>query len=114
MFPVHLKIFISKIIKKSIIGDVRDFKKLHNEIKKSKASVVFHLAAQPQVLESYNQPLDTIRTNVIGTANLLEIVRKLKYVNEGTRSILHETNVQSFLIDKFKFRKASRNYLWAW
>jgi hypothetical protein len=32
--------------------------------------------------------------------------RKLKYVNEGTRSILHETNVQSFLIDKFKFRKA--------
>ena len=35
--------------------------------------------------------------------------RKLKYVNEGTRSILHETNVQSFLIDKFKFRKAYCN-----
>jgi len=32
--------------------------------------------------------------------------RNLDYVNEGTRSILHETNVQSFLIDKFKFRKA--------
>ena len=31
---------------------------------------------------------------------------KLSYVNEGTRSILHETNVQSFLVDKFKFRKA--------
>jgi len=30
----------------------------------------------------------------------------LSYVNEGTRSILHETNVQSFLIDKFRFRKA--------
>ena len=30
----------------------------------------------------------------------------LAYVNEGTRSILHETNVQSFLIEKFKFRKA--------
>jgi len=32
--------------------------------------------------------------------------RNLSYVNEGTRSILHETNVQSFLIEKFKFRKA--------
>jgi len=32
--------------------------------------------------------------------------RGLSYVNEGTRSILHATNVQSFLIDKFKFRKA--------
>ena len=31
---------------------------------------------------------------------------KLSYVNEGTRSILHKTNVQSFLIEKFKFRKA--------
>ena len=30
----------------------------------------------------------------------------MSYVNEGTRSILHETNVQSFLIEKFKFRKA--------
>ena len=32
--------------------------------------------------------------------------RNLSYVNEGTRSILHATNVQSFLIEKFKFRKA--------
>jgi hypothetical protein len=32
--------------------------------------------------------------------------KKLSYVNEGTRSILHATNVQSFLIEKFKFRKA--------
>tara|TARA_B100000131_G_scaffold321044_1_gene370716 strand:- start:1070 stop:1894 length:825 start_codon:yes stop_codon:yes gene_type:complete len=32
--------------------------------------------------------------------------KRLKYVNEGTRSILHKTNVQDFLIDKFKFRKA--------
>lgn len=32
--------------------------------------------------------------------------KRIKYVNEGTRSILHQTNVQSFLIDKFKFRKA--------
>ena len=32
--------------------------------------------------------------------------RKLSYVNEGTRSILHATNVQSFLIEKFRFRKA--------
>ena len=35
--------------------------------------------------------------------------RKVSYVNEGTRSILHETNVQSFLIEKFKFRKAYCN-----
>ena len=32
--------------------------------------------------------------------------RKFKYVNDGARSISHDTNIQSFLIDKFKFRKA--------
>jgi len=74
---------ISKIIKKSIIGDVRDFKKLHNEIKKSKASVVFHLAAQPLVRYSYKHPKETFDTNISGSLNLLESVRRIKNVKSA-------------------------------
>ena len=47
---------VKKILKKSIIADVRDYNKLFKEIKNSKASILFHLAAQPLVRQSYNDP----------------------------------------------------------
>ena len=50
---------IKKLIKKSIIADIRDYHKLHKEIKKSNASIIFHLAAQPLVRMSYIHPKDT-------------------------------------------------------
>ncbi len=48
-------------------------------IRESKPDFIFHLAAQAIVSESYNDPLTTIQTNVIGTANILESIRTLKY-----------------------------------
>jgi len=59
-----------------IIGDVRDYKSLFKALSQAEPEVVFHLAAQPLVLESYRTPRDTFDTNVMGTVNLLEAVRQ--------------------------------------
>ena len=71
---------VKKLIKKSIIADIRDYTKLHGEIKKSNASIVFHLAAQPLVRYSYMNPKETFDTNFTGSLNILESVRKIKTV----------------------------------
>lgn len=52
-------------------ADVRDLGKLTKFVSETKPEVIFHLAAQPLVLESYTQPIATFGTNVMGTANLL-------------------------------------------
>ncbi len=61
---------------RDIRGDVRDFSKLFESFSDFKPEVVFHLAAQPLVRLSYESPLDTLSTNVMGTAHVLEAVRK--------------------------------------
>ena len=65
----------------SITGDVRDFKHLKEVFDKYQPEIVLHLAAQPIVRASYEEPLYTYETNVIGTANLLECVRLSKSVS---------------------------------
>ena len=57
---------------KNIYGDIRDLKKLKKSIKNFSPDLVFHLAAQPIVIDSYKRPLYTFDTNIIGTANLLQ------------------------------------------
>lgn len=57
-------------------GDIRDFPKLEASITEFAPEVVFHLAAQPLVRCSYADPLGTYSTNIMGTAHLLEAVRK--------------------------------------
>lgn len=64
----------------SIIGDIRDLKDLEKELCNCKPEIVFHLAAQPLVRESYKNPVYTYETNVMGTANLLESIRNCKSV----------------------------------
>ena len=59
-----------------IIGDVRDEKHLHSVFEKYQPEFVFHLAAQPLVRLSYKEPKLTYETNVMGTVNVLEAVRK--------------------------------------
>lgn len=71
----------------SIIGDVRDFNALWKCFDEAKPEIVIHLAAQPIVRESYRNPLETYSTNVMGTANILECVRRAGYV----RSFLNVT-----------------------
>ena len=60
----------------SIIGDVRDYSFLKEAINKNQPEIVFHLAAQPLVRESFKDPLSTYQTNIIGLANLLEIIKE--------------------------------------
>ncbi len=59
----------------SRIGDIRDRERLRGAFEESQPEIVFHLAAQSLVRRSYREPLATLETNVIGTANLLEAVR---------------------------------------
>jgi CDP-glucose 4,6-dehydratase len=56
----------------SVINDIRDYEALINIFKEFKPEIIFHLAAQPSVLVSYKNPIDTLSTNVIGTAHVLE------------------------------------------
>ena len=60
---------------RSVMGDVRDRPRLSRALAESRASVVVHLAAQALVLPSYDDPVGTFETNVVGTANLLDAVR---------------------------------------
>ena len=50
----------------------------YNKMKHYKPDFIFHLAAQALVSKSYMNPTETISTNVIGTMNLLEVLRKIK------------------------------------
>ena len=68
----------------SVAGDIRDLKHLRNIFEKVQPEIVFHLAAQPIVRESYKEPRYTYETNVMGTVNMLECVR-------------HTASVKSFL-----------------
>jgi CDP-glucose 4,6-dehydratase len=59
------------------VGDIRDYDATNRRMAEVRPDVVFHLAAQPIVRQSYEAPLETLSTNVIGTASVLEAVRGL-------------------------------------
>ena len=60
--------------------DIRDKKKLEVVIKKFKPTIIFHLAAQPIISVGYKKPEETITVNSIGTLNIVEICKNLKFV----------------------------------
>jgi len=62
----------------SIIGDIRDVKKLEDTFAHFRPEIVFHLAAQPLVRCSYENPIETYDINVIGTLRIFEACRKHK------------------------------------
>lgn len=72
---------------KHIIGDIRDFEHLKTVFEIEQPEIVFHLAAQPIVRDSYNNPRYTYETNVMGTVNVLECVRLFPCV----KSVLNVT-----------------------
>jgi len=78
---------------KSIIGDIRDFEKLNDAVKKSSPEIIIHMAAQPIVRESYKDPRYTYEANVMGTVNILECVRLCEsvksFVNVTTDKVYH-------------------------
>jgi CDP-glucose 4,6-dehydratase len=66
---------IDRVVR-STIADVRDFAGLSACVETSRPEVVFHMAAQSLVLRSYDDPLETYSTNVLGTVHVLEAVRR--------------------------------------
>jgi CDP-glucose 4,6-dehydratase len=74
------EVLLKKKIKKSFIGNLCNLNYLIKSMKESKPSVVIHMAAQPLVFNSYDKPIETFNTNIIGTANLLEASRKIKTI----------------------------------
>ena len=63
-----------------IIGDIQDKQNLSDNIEKHKPEIVIHLAAQSLVRASYEDPSETFQTNILGTVNILDSIRKLDYV----------------------------------
>jgi len=68
---------IRKHITQHTIGDIRDSKSLISAIQIAQPEIVFHLAAQSLVRESYVHPVKTYETNIMGTINLFEAIRKI-------------------------------------
>ena len=87
----------------SVIGDVRDFAHLRAVIRETKPQVIFHLAAQPIVRESYRDPRGTYETNVMGTVNLMECVRENLAEEKSILSVLNVTT-----------DKVYKNNEWVW
>jgi CDP-glucose 4,6-dehydratase len=71
----------------SNIGDIRDFPATAKVVKEFKPEIVFHMAAQPLVRYSYDEPLETYATNVMGTAHLLESIRAI----DSVRAVVNVT-----------------------
>lgn len=61
------------------IGDIRDRQTMLDAVSEVRPDVVFHLAAQPLVRDSYERPFDTFDVNVMGTASVLDAVREARH-----------------------------------
>ena len=84
-----------------ILGDIRDLGQLHSAIAQFEPEIIFHMAAQPLVRHSYADPVETYSTNVMGTVNLLESVRRCK----GVRAVVNVTSDKCY---------ANREWVWGY
>ena len=74
---------LSQYLKMDVRANIQDIKKLKKTVQKIKPSIVFHMAAQSSVLVSYNNPSDTVKTNILGTTNILEAIKECKSVKSA-------------------------------
>ena len=78
---------VEKRLAASTLADIRDAATLAQAMQAARPEVVFHLAAQPLVRQSYAEPVETFAVNVMGTVNLLEAVRQ----TPGVRAVVNVT-----------------------
>ncbi|MCR5223106.1 MAG: CDP-glucose 4,6-dehydratase [Lachnospiraceae bacterium] len=78
---------------RSVEGDIRDLDHLSQIFSQFQPEIVIHMAAQPIVRESYLQPVLTYETNVMGTVNVLECVRK----TDSVKSVVNVTTDKVYL-----------------
>jgi CDP-glucose 4,6-dehydratase len=62
---------------KSVIGDIRDLSSIESAMLEFRPDIVVHMAAQPLVRYSYQNPIETFAVNVMGTVHLLDVVRRI-------------------------------------
>ena len=86
--PSLTELLGDKCLASSTIADIRDGQAVDKAVQDAHPDIVLHMAAQPLVRRSYREPVSTFETNVIGTINLLEAVRK----TESTRAVLVVTS----------------------
>ena len=68
---------LARRLKSHTIGDIRDLAMVKEVVRRVKPDFVFHLAAQPLIRLSYEKPVETFDTNVMGTINVLEAARQV-------------------------------------
>lgn len=83
-----------KIFRKSQSADILDINELEASLISSSPDIIFHLAAQPLISESYLDPYQNYKTNVLGTLNLLESIRK---INLDVKTIIIITSDKCYL-----------------
>lgn len=84
--PSHPNLFSILKLKNQIkhnFTDVRDYNNVLKIFNREKPEIVFHLAAQPIVFESYKDPIYTYQTNIMGTVNILEALRNTNSVKSA-------------------------------
>lgn len=91
----------------SIIGDIRDLNHLQKVFDEFEPEIVMHLAAQPIVRTSYEEPVYTYETNVMGTVNILECVRNCK----KTKSFLNVTTDKVYKNNEWEWGYREDEYL---
>ena len=87
-------------IEKSYILNIKNFNKLNEIIDKHRPEIIFHLASQALVSESYKDPYKTFETNFIGTLNVLEILKKKKFI----KSVIFVTSDKVYKINPKKIQ----------
>ena len=83
----------------SVIGDIRDLEKLKVVMSECRPEIVIHMAAQPIVRESYQNPVYTYETNVMGTVNICEAVR----LCDSVRSFVNVTTDKVYLNNEWEW-----------
>ena len=92
------------------IGDVRDPAALRQAMLAARPEVVFHLAAQPLVRLSYDQPVETFETNVMGSVNVLEAARGV----DSVRAIVNITSDKCYENREWEFAYRENDALGGW
>lgn len=117
--PSHYRILKHhERVRRQLIADIRDWRSLDNFVHGVRPEIIFHLAAQSLVRPSYDNPVGTFDTNVMGTVNVLDVARKCtsvksivivtsdKVYKTGTHKMIHTERDQLGGNDPYSASKA--------
>lgn len=100
---IFSKLELSKKLNSNIV-DIRDYNKLFEIFNRFEPEIVFHLAAQPLVIDSYENPKYTYEVNVMGTVNICECIRNVKSVKSFI-NVTTDKVYQNFEKDDYYFNE---------